>query len=66
MLSMILFLVIIAIGVVAYVLGRNNGYAEGRDHGFVQGKSEGVQLWQQVLEARRGPDGKDAFLGVRR
>lgn len=57
--SAVLFLVIIAIGFVAYRLGFNTGYEAGAGHGYVKGKTAGVQTWQRVLEGKRlNPDGE--------
>lgn len=64
-LEIALLIVIIAIGVVAWHLGRRTGFEDGYERGFVAGKTEGIQTWQRTMETRRGPDGKDAFLGIR-
>ena len=56
-LDVALYLCIIAIGVVAYLLGHRDGYRKGRDRGFVAGHYDGQKRWIAAMEARRGPEG---------
>ena len=58
------FLAVIAIGILGYYIGKSVGYEEGFDAGMVKGHREGQKKWIQAMEARRGPDGKDALVRV--
>ena len=62
--SEVVFLLLLAFSYLGYLLGHRDGYRKGRESGYVSGHFAGQQRWIKAMEARRGPDGKDAFLGV--
>lgn len=62
MLSIALFICILAIGGASYLLGHRDGYAKGRDSGFVRGHQHGQKAWIRAMEQRRGPDGHDQLV----
>lgn len=64
MLSIALYFTIIAIGVVAYLIGHRDGYRKGHDSGFMAGHRHGQRKWIDAMEARRGPDGQDRLVRV--
>lgn len=62
--SVLLWAVIIAIGVVAYLIGHGVGYDEGVNAGYMKGHREGQAKWIKAMEKRRGPDGQDALVRI--
>lgn len=59
-----IFLVVCAIGVVAYLFGKAVGRERGYDEGFMAGHRHGTKKWQEAMEKRRGPDGLDSLVRI--
>ena len=65
LISWALFVCVIAIGLVAYALGKSVGRQEGYERGYVKGHRQGQRRWIEAMEGRRvGPNGHDALLRV--
>lgn len=64
MFAILINFAILAIGTVAYLLGKAVGEDSGYERGYMEGHRHGMKKWIATMEQRRGPDGLDEVVRI--